>query len=327
VLRKLASRILDPVAARLRVRFAIDATQERLARIEAMRDHWALIEPAQERLARIEAMRDHWAMIEPTQERLARIEAILFEHAEARAVSASAHPHPFGSPAVTVVMPTWNRAALVGAAIRSVQAQHFADWELIVVDDGSADRTDQVVRGFAADARIRYVRTEHVGMSAARNIALAQARGAILAYLDSDNVWYPGFLAAAVGTFAAEPEVDCLYGALVTDDAFGPGRLLFEPFDRARLERSNYIDTNVFMHRRVLIERHGDFDLALNRLDDWDLVLRYTADKPPYRLPVLAARYRMMDSIRVTETQPIAPAEAHIRRKLALAPAPSAEPG
>jgi glycosyltransferase involved in cell wall biosynthesis len=212
-------------------------------------------------------------------------------------------------------MPTWNRAGIIGAAIRSVQAQSFQDWELIVVDDGSEDDTASVLRGFAGDPRIRYLPRDHQGLCHTRNHALAQARAPIIAYLDSDNVWYPGFLAAVVSTFAAEPTVDCVYGALVIDSAFGPG-LLFHAYDRASLEQGNYIDVNTFAHRRTMFERYGGFDPALRRLDDWDLVLRYTAEKPPRRLPILAARYRTMDALRVTQTELIEPDIVHIRAKL-----------
>ena len=166
-------------------------------------------------------------------ERIAKLE-LLLEHPDVFAISRE--DSSFASPVVSIVMPTWNRGRVIGAAVRSVQAQRFADWELIVVDDGSADDTAAVMSTFAQDARIRCLRQEHAGQCKARNHGLAHARAPLIAYLDSDNVWYPGFLAAAVGAFAAKPETDCLYGAMVTD-AHWDEHLLFRPFDRDQLLR------------------------------------------------------------------------------------------
>src|SRR5690242_18763362 len=99
--------------------------------------------------------------------RIERLEALLLEHPRLHAATRLVETFP--SPAVSVIMPTLNRARIVGDAIRSVQAQTFTDWELIVVDDGSTDGTDIVMREFAADPRIRYVPRDHAGHVAARN--------------------------------------------------------------------------------------------------------------------------------------------------------------
>ncbi len=244
-------------------------------------------------------------------ERTTKLE-LLLEHPDVLAASHAAVPFP--SPVVTIVMPTWNRGWVVGAAIRSVQAQTFADWELIVVDDGSTDDTAEIMAAFH-DPRIRTVTRTHAGQCRARNHALTLARGALIAYLDSDNVWYPGYLAAAVAVFAAKPAVDCLYGAMVTDAHYQGEHILFRPFDRARLIDGNYIGMSTFMHRRALIERYGALDEELATLEDWDLILRYTAHAPAYRLPALAVRYRVVDATRVTVTTRQQGAVARIRAK------------
>lgn len=246
-------------------------------------------------------------------QRLAKLELLALEHP--KVLSATRNPAPLPSPAVTVVMPTWNRADVVGAAIRSVQAQQLPDWELIVVDDGSTDDTTAVLSGFAEDARIRHVGQAHAGQCAARNHALRLANGALIAYLDSDNVWYPGFLAAAVTVFAERTDVDCLYGAMITDGTPPSERVLFEPFDRDRLLAGNYIGMSTFVHRRRLVERLGGFDEQLAALEDWDLILRYTEHAPAYRLPAPAVRYRVMDDKRVSVTARLETAATRIQRK------------
>ena len=245
-------------------------------------------------------------------ERATKLE-LLLEHPAVFAVSRE--DHGFTSPAVSIVMPTWNRGRVVGAAIRSVQAQAFSDWELIVVDDGSSDDTAEIMATFRQDARIRYVMQTHAGQCRARNHGLGLARGALIAYLDSDNVWYPGWIAAAVAVFSAKPAVDCLYGAMVTDAHWPGEHVLFRPFDRERLLVGNYIGMSTFMHRRQLIDRYGAFDEELNSLEDWDLILRYTAHAPAYRLPALAVRYRVVDDKRVSVTTPQDSVRERIRAK------------
>lgn|SRR4051812_29872701 len=231
--------------------------------------------------------------------RLDDLALIFGEHPTMRAEQAAQHSFP--SPAVSVILPTWNRAAFVGDAIRSVQAQSFADWELLVLDDGSTDDTASVMAGFAVDQRIRFEALPHAGQCVARNHGQAVARGAIIAYIDSDNLWYPGFLAAVVALLHARPDIDCTYGAMVSD--IHQPRLVFEPFDRNLLLKGNFIDTSTFAHRRSLTERYGGFDSKASPVEDWDLVLRYTEHAPAFALPVPAVRYRSVDDQRVSDTQ------------------------
>lgn len=211
-------------------------------------------------------------------------------------------------PTVTVVMPTRNRASVIADAIRSVQGQRWPDWELIVVDDGSNDDTASVVAEFLGDLRIRYVRQDQAGAASARNHALRLSRGALIAYLDSDNFWYPDYLRAAVAAFAADTTLESAYGAMLTESHYAHGPIiLFEPFDREQLEKGNFIDLNVFIHRRRLFERLGGFDEELSRLLDWDLTLRFTRDAPARRLPILAARYRGGGDSRLSKIKPYGP--------------------
>lgn len=223
---------------------------------------------------------------------------------------------PGPSKLISVIMPCWNREDLIGQAIESVRAQTWRNWELVVVDDGSTDGSEAVIGRCGADPRIRCIRQNHGGVSAARNRGLAESRGAIIAYLDSDNVWYPGYLAAVARIFAAEPDTECAYGAMLHEGArAGRRSLRFRPFDRSVLREGNYIDLSAFSHRRELVDRYGGFDPALTRLVDWDLILRYTADGAPRQIPVVAARCRDGDRPRVGSTESDAHNRFLIRRK------------
>ena len=105
------------------------------------------------------------------------------------------------SPAVSIIIPTYNRAALLGRSIRSVLAQSYTDFELLVIDDGSTDETHDVVAGFG-DRRIRYIPlARNTGAGAARNVGIRAARGKFLAFQDSDDEWLPSKLAKQMAAY------------------------------------------------------------------------------------------------------------------------------
>lgn len=107
--------------------------------------------------------------------------------------------NPTRPPRVSIVMPLFNKCGLVLEAIASVQAQEIADWELVVVDDGSTDDGPEQVRAVStSDPRIRLVAQENQGVSAARNTGIGQSFADIIAFLDADDLWQPGFLAAVL---------------------------------------------------------------------------------------------------------------------------------
>jgi glycosyltransferase involved in cell wall biosynthesis len=128
-------------------------------------------------------------------------------------------------PAVAVIIPTFNRASTVVRAIRTVLGQTCQDWELIVVDDGSTDGTEQAVRGFA-DRRITYIRhDQNRGPGAARNTGIRYAQGDYVAFLDSDDEWLPEKLQKELEVFRnSDPAVGLVYtGEMILDET---GRVL-----------------------------------------------------------------------------------------------------
>jgi glycosyltransferase involved in cell wall biosynthesis len=98
-------------------------------------------------------------------------------------------------PTVSVIIPAYNAEAFLPRAIRSVEAQSFRDFELVVVDDGSTDGTADVARGFGS---VRYVRGSHQGEAGARNLGLEEATGELVAFVDADDEWLPEKLARQV---------------------------------------------------------------------------------------------------------------------------------
>jgi len=132
-------------------------------------------------------------------------------------------------PAVTVVMPLYQKAGSVLAAVRSVLSQRFTDFELLVVDDGSTDNGPAFVAELG-DPRLRLLRQPNQGPGAARNRGLAEAQGALVAFLDADDEWNPDFLQLGVAALAMEP--DC--AAWVSGRVEGPSRRSRAARDRRR---------------------------------------------------------------------------------------------
>ena len=188
-------------------------------------------------------------------------------------------------PLVSVVMPTYDRAAVLPRAIHSVLGQTMPDLELLVVDDGSSDGTAEVLAG-CADPRLRVLRTGHRGVSAARNAALAVASGELVAYLDTDNLWSPQFLEVMVDELRPrDVAAYCGRHLFLLDGPLDDARVLARkthspPYNPAALLRGNSIDLNVLVHRRWLVEQLGGFDEELPRLTDWDLVVRIVLRHP-----------------------------------------------
>lgn len=236
----------------------------------------------------------------------------------AAAVEAQPQPawRPGAPPFISVIMPVRDRAGLVGRAIRSLQAQAFQQWELVVIDDGSTDGTARAVGVFLGDRRIGLFGIAPSGQCVARNHALNRATGEVVVYLDSDNAMLPGFLAGVAEAFAADPALRCAYGALVADRAYVGGRqVLWPAYDRAALLQWNSIDLGMFAHRRHLVAEVGGFDADLTRLVDWDFILRCTAAAPPLRLPLPTALYRSEGPDRVSQTSDLGSNVVKVRRK------------
>jgi glycosyltransferase involved in cell wall biosynthesis len=121
------------------------------------------------------------------------------------------------TPRVSVVIPFLNAERFLPEAVESVFAQTYQDWELLLVDDGSSDRSTELARHYAkcAPVRVRYLEHpghENRGSSASRNLGICQAQGAYIAFLDADDAWPPTKLEQQVPILDAHPEVDLVYG-------------------------------------------------------------------------------------------------------------------
>lgn len=182
-------------------------------------------------------------------------------------------------PLVSVVIPVYNREALVARAIDSVLGQTFEDFEVLVVDDASTDGTPGVVRQYD-DERVRYLRQKtNRGVSAARNRALREARGAFIAFLDSDDTWMPEKLELQVRRFQELPEdVGLLYTGVETVEGDGGGRIDRPAYRgdvyRELLTVNRIYTTSGVMIRAEAAETVGYFDEKAPANEDWDYWVR-----------------------------------------------------
>lgn len=187
-------------------------------------------------------------------------------------------------PAITVVLPVFNRAQVVSRAIESVLAQSFDDFELIVVDDGSSDGTPALLAQ-QSDFRIRVITVpENGGACAARNLGIEAASGDLVCFLDSDDVYLPSKLEVVADSFAAQPELDLLVDSFVCRKGIGtrihvktkrnPPDLSGREFRAALFERRIVKATTALSVRRAALRDVGHFDARLRRRQDLDLVLR-----------------------------------------------------
>lgn len=186
---------------------------------------------------------------------------------------------------VSVVIPAWNAAGYIGDAVGSVVAQTYPHVEVIVVDDGSTDAIVEVLAPYRD--RIRYIRQENRGLSAARNRGINEAKGEFLAFLDADDKWAPGKLSRQVELLGAEAEFGLVHtGVWNWDDATGeccvavfpraPFRGEFVDGCYARLFVCDGLTVSSVMLRRRCLEEIGLFDESIRRptVQDYDLWFR-----------------------------------------------------
>ena len=184
------------------------------------------------------------------------------------------------TPSVSVIIPTYNRAAELARALDALMAQTWKDFEVLVCDDGSEEDISAVTARYAGKLDLTYLRIERSGGPARpRNVAMRQARGEWLAYLDSDDWWNPSRM-EAVSAHLADPSIDVIYHPLAIVSAAGPlegkNKLVVKPMSsnplRQMIVKGNPIPNSAALVRRAAMEHAGYFneEPALVSLEDFD---------------------------------------------------------
>lgn len=194
-------------------------------------------------------------------------------------------------PAFSIIVPAYNEETYLADAVRSALSQSRGDFELVIVDDGSEDDTPRIGRDLAADPRVTYLRQDNRGLSAARNAGIAATSAPLVSFLDSDDLWLPGYLEAMGQALEERRDAAIAYcdawwvdvesgrfrrrSALsMNDPPHDPPR---DPAAFAtRLMQGNFIFVSATVRREAL-EAAGPFDTSLSACEDYDMWLRILA--------------------------------------------------
>lgn len=217
---------------------------------------------------------------------------------------------------VSCIIPTYNRAYCLRRAIDSVLKQTDQNFELIVVDDGSTDETIELLKEYQADGKLKVLRQENRGVSAARNFGAAQARGEWLAFLDSDDEWLPEKLSLQRKIWQSSPELLWVHGEEIWyrhAKRVNPKKIhqksggdIFE-----RSLRLCLVAPSSVVIKKELYQQHGGFDESFAVCEDYDFWLRLSKDHPigfckdPVQIKYaghedqLSTRYKAMDDWRL----------------------------
>lgn len=205
---------------------------------------------------------------------------------------------------VSVIMPAYNAAAYLAEALDSVLSQTFADWEILIGDGGSTDGTAAIVeeRRRTLGDRLRFFSRPNLGIAAARNLAIRESTGELLAFLDADDVWLPQRLERGIAALDAQPEVGLLHSRVRRMDR--QGRPLAPPpelplkYVSGRIAghlytRRSHILTLTVLLRRACVDRAGLFDEQTPLTEDRDMWFRVAREYPVAYIDEVLALYRM----------------------------------
>lgn len=185
-------------------------------------------------------------------------------------------------PKVSVILPTYNCREYLSDSVPSVLRQTFKDWELVIVDDGSTDGTEDLVRTRFADPRVNYVKQDHSGLSAARNKGIEVSGGEYIAFLDADDIFLDRKLEAQVSFLENHPKAGITYTGEKYFFENDRDKQFESPHEKLSgdllffLKRSNFIHVSTVMIKAGIARRAG-FDPDLKSHEDWDYFLKLSA--------------------------------------------------
>jgi len=213
------------------------------------------------------------------------------------------------NPKVSVVIPVRNCRDFIHEAIESVLTQSFSDLEVLVIDDGSTDYDYCLLEEL--DPRVKVIRLGGGGVSRARNTGISSARGEYIAFLDADDVWFPGKLAAQIGYFEKYPDVGVVFGGFVRWEVNPNGKFcsasdlmsVVQPCVSCDEKRSGWlyarllggllVGMNTAVVRRDVFSSVGGFNQAMRQGEDYDFWLKCSRVAEMHALSVPVALYRI----------------------------------
>ena len=187
---------------------------------------------------------------------------------------------------VSIIIPCFNQGEFIAETLDSVGAQTYSNWECIIVDDGSTDRSREVYMNFVDnDKRYKYFHQKNKGLPAARNFGLESSKGDFIVFLDSDDLISNDKLERQIRVFFENPEIDVVYGDYICFQ--NEDRKNTWTYSRVELkddvfkdliqnwEKGLGIPIHCFLYRRECLVKNGGFDdIFYNSKEDWDLHLK-----------------------------------------------------
>lgn len=214
-------------------------------------------------------------------------------------------------------MPTYNRAYCITNAISSLLTQSCQDFELIIIDDGSTDNTENLIKNTYTkellSRKIVFQKIAHKGAAAARNAGLRLARGSWIGYLDTDNTIIKDFLKIYQQEISNHPRNKLFYAQMhrVHQD-----KVVGHAWDEKEIFTQPYIDMGTFVHYKGCIKKYGGFDEKLTRLIDYEFILRLTRFYKPVFIERVVLEYNDADDVlRITNTEDRKIARKYINAK------------
>ena len=208
-------------------------------------------------------------------------------------------------PQVSIVTPSLNMGRFLEETIRSVLEQDYPSLDYLVMDGGSSDSTLNLLRRY--DGRLRYISAPDRGQADAVNCGFALTSGSIFAFLNADDTYLPGALAAVVQAFQDHPEAGVIYGDAwhVNEDGRRLSRYPVEPFDARNLARRCFICQPAAFFRREVFAACGMLDSSLRFSFDYDLWIRIARHYPMVKLDRFLAASRLHSASKtVRDTAP-----------------------
>jgi glycosyltransferase involved in cell wall biosynthesis len=204
---------------------------------------------------------------------------------------------------ISIITPTYNRGYVIEKAVESAMSQTYPHWELIIVDDGSTDDTDQVLERYLDDERVVVVHKNRQGVGAARNAGIKLARGEYIAFLDSDDIWDKNFLKTMLYHMKNEDECCALAYCdhVLYDENSTVVRQQHDPFSYGKIREETVIDLCTVLARKGAIADVGLFDETMTKWVDHELFLRVADRYEIKHVPYFLLHYfRLPDGISVT---------------------------
>ena len=204
-------------------------------------------------------------------------------------------------PLVSIITPVFNGERYLSEAIDSALSQTYSNFELLIVNDGSSDNSQEIIKPYLTDKRIHYFEKTNGGVASARNYALRHAQGEYIAFLDQDDKWLPNKLTLQVNYLESHNDVGLYYAKQQVVDTDGlafsfdwptgvTGSCLREVFQR------NQITILTTLVRKSAIDEAGFFNEALSGTDDYDMWMRILLKHPIHFDNTVLAEYRLHDT-------------------------------